>query len=228
MTRLRRVLYPVNWKYAIGELVLIIAGILIALAASGWSQRRNDAQTELRYLGEIKSALEADLRDVRSNIMMLAKTEKAVRAVISQLRNRQPYSDSLRESVSRLLSGINHIQDRGAYESLKARGLDLIRNDSIRFSITQLYEGRYRFTETVDAAAFGTWVDWTKIVVRHFSLMDDWSPRNYSRTLSDPDFAVQIEWWLMYLSVSQQVERHLEREIAAVHRAIETELINRR
>jgi type II secretory pathway pseudopilin PulG len=228
VTRLQRVLSPVNWKYAIGELVLIIAGILIALAASGWSQRRHEAQTEIRYLGEIKSALEADLLDVRSNIAALASAETAVANFGEHLRSGQAFSDSARETIGRFLGGVNHIQNRGAYESLKARGLDLIQNDSIRFALTQLYEGRYRFIETIDAAALDAWVEWTEVVIQHFSMVQNWSPRDYSRTLQDPNFEAKVEWRLMYLSLAQQVEQELEGEIAAVHRAIETELNYRR
>lgn len=47
-----------DWRYAIGELVIVVAGVLIALAADGWSGRQQDRVLELRYLHGLE-AIEA-------------------------------------------------------------------------------------------------------------------------------------------------------------------------
>ena len=44
-----------NWKYAIGELSLIVAGVLIALAANSWWEDRSDRQRERAYLKQLLS-----------------------------------------------------------------------------------------------------------------------------------------------------------------------------
>ena len=49
-----------GWKYAAGEFLLIVAGVLVALAASDWQNRRADRQTELNILGELHTALSSD------------------------------------------------------------------------------------------------------------------------------------------------------------------------
>ena len=227
MTRLRRILQPVNWKYALGELVLIITGILIALAASAWSERVRDAQAELKYLREIRSALASDLDDVQSNLTALNDHTKAVNKYLDYYIKRAPYSDSVQTQVSQFLGAVNHVQNRGAYESLKARGLDLIRNDSVRFAITQLYEAQYSFTNQIDAVALRSWVEWTQVLSNHFSLIEDWSPRDYDRTLNDVAFRSRVEWWLMYLSVASGIERNLEAQISNVLRVVDAELHRR-
>ncbi len=45
----------VNWKYAIGEVVLIVVGILIALAAADWNDRRVLREEELALLEELRT-----------------------------------------------------------------------------------------------------------------------------------------------------------------------------
>jgi len=46
--------------YAIGEIVLVVIGILIALQVNEWNQNRNERERELGYLKEIKTNLASD------------------------------------------------------------------------------------------------------------------------------------------------------------------------
>jgi uncharacterized membrane protein YidH (DUF202 family) len=48
--RVSKVVHAVNLRYAIGELLLIVAGILIALAISDWHDRGSQQERELLLL----------------------------------------------------------------------------------------------------------------------------------------------------------------------------------
>ena len=48
------------FKYAVGEILLVVIGILIALQINNWNQRRLNHNKETSYLKEIKASLEAD------------------------------------------------------------------------------------------------------------------------------------------------------------------------
>ena len=45
------------FKYAIGEIVLVVIGILIALQINNWNENRKLQQREVQILNEIKSDL---------------------------------------------------------------------------------------------------------------------------------------------------------------------------
>ena len=49
-------------KYAIGEIVLVVIGILIAVQINNWNQNRKDDQILNEYLVKIKSHTLEDLR----------------------------------------------------------------------------------------------------------------------------------------------------------------------
>ena len=51
-------------KYAIGEIVLVVLGILIALSINSWNQDRIDKRSESKYLQELK-------REIQSNNTVL-------------------------------------------------------------------------------------------------------------------------------------------------------------
>jgi len=57
-----------NWRYGISELVIVVAGVLIAFAADGWRQERQDRSLEL----ELVQALIEDLRIDTAAISSLA------------------------------------------------------------------------------------------------------------------------------------------------------------
>ena len=49
------------FKYAIGEIVLVVIGILIALSINNWNENRKDNSTGKQYLRSIKEDLKKDL-----------------------------------------------------------------------------------------------------------------------------------------------------------------------
>ena len=55
-------------KYALGEIVLVVVGILIALQINDWYQERLDRQTEREYLVSMKRDLAEDTRELREAI----------------------------------------------------------------------------------------------------------------------------------------------------------------
>ena len=54
------------FKYAIGEIVLVVIGILIALQINNWNTARLQANKEVNYLKEIKSNLEEDVISINT------------------------------------------------------------------------------------------------------------------------------------------------------------------
>ena len=95
MSRLRRLLQPVNWKYALGELALIVAGIWIALAANDWNERRHEREAELWALRQIHASLSAELATLRATDKAVREKEQRIGILADHLRRDAPYADSL-------------------------------------------------------------------------------------------------------------------------------------
>ena len=55
-------------KYALGEIILVVVGILIALQINDWYQERLDRHTEREYLTSMKRDLTEDARELRAAI----------------------------------------------------------------------------------------------------------------------------------------------------------------
>lgn len=54
--------------YAIGEIILVVIGILIALSINNWNNKQNEKRVEIKYLQGLKADLEIDLINLKGFI----------------------------------------------------------------------------------------------------------------------------------------------------------------
>lgn len=129
--------------YAIGEIILVVIGILIAVQINNWNENRKDATYEQKILTEINTSLVKDLE--RTNQLLnedLSSKEQAIKRLLEVVTfNRTEYDTfALRNDLTSARKTIYFTYDKGPYESLKALGLDRISNDSLRNNLVRLYE----------------------------------------------------------------------------------------
>ncbi len=117
--------------YAIGEIVLVVVGILIALHIDSEYQASQTRKLEIKYLKELRSNLKFDFSDIDFNIEFNHSRFKSTKIVLTHLRNRQPYHDSLGFHFSNILFSTITLPNTSAYESLRSKGLEIISNDSL-------------------------------------------------------------------------------------------------
>jgi hypothetical protein len=132
-------------KYAIGEIVLVVIGILIALQINSWNQSRINRLTETKYLKSIKKEL-----ILNNNLNQLMITDRFTKK-LEGLKLAKKYSeneimviDTLEflnnVSYGGVFSGGFYFGNRSSYDELISTGnLRLIRKDTIRNAIADYY-----------------------------------------------------------------------------------------
>jgi hypothetical protein len=128
-----------KWPEYILEILVITIGILGAYALNDWSANRSRKQTELKILKEIKSNLELDLIDLNENRQGHFTNLKVLDSL-----NRGEEFQLTKEQVALNLYGAFrdyiYTPQRSAIETLTAKGVDLITDDSLRINILRLYD----------------------------------------------------------------------------------------
>ena len=131
--------------YAIGEIALVVIGILIALQINNWNEVRKDNLFEIKMIKEIVTALEGD-----STIMDIALKPRVALKIkgINALLNLAALDTTVHNSIimshyTNMRTGSHMSFNYGPYEALKANGLEKIKNDSIRLLIVGIYEFAY-------------------------------------------------------------------------------------
>ena len=131
-------------KYAIGEIILVVTGILIALQINNWNEERKNKFFETKILSEIRKDLILDTIYIRA----LKKRSTLVTDAADRLKkmgaSKNIDPDSLAKYFYNSGIGINFNYHNGAYESLKSVGLDRVSNDSLRNAISEMYDFRFR------------------------------------------------------------------------------------
>lgn len=129
-------------KYAIGEIILVVIGILIALQINNWNTNKNNRIFELKMLNEISVALNKDYLFFNDYLIQNRnKTEIDALAFFDKaILSNQIVEDSLDYHFNRLDYGIRVTYNRGPYDALKASGIDKITNDSLRNKLIYFYD----------------------------------------------------------------------------------------
>ena len=132
-------------RYAIGEIVLVVIGILIALQINTWNQNRMKAAEELHMLKAIKIGLEKDLYDLKSNAKGISASITSGNAIIHAIENDLPYRDSIADHMGIFMFPVMFVHSTSAFETLKSKGIDLISNADLRDQIISVYDSGYNF-----------------------------------------------------------------------------------
>jgi len=141
--RIAKLLITADWRHAVGEVLLIVVGVSIALAATSWYEEREVRQREIELLQEIRATLEADIQTLSTHESTTRRWMEGELALLSHLESDAPYNDESVVSFNSL-TGWRGVQIRAApFEALKENGLSLISNDALRFRLISLYEDDY-------------------------------------------------------------------------------------
>lgn len=127
------------FKYAIGEILLVVIGILIALQINNWNEQKKTVQKEFEVLEAITSDLDVNIEEL--NLLMnneelnLNKILGSIELLIDFLESDNSYNDSLRIHFTRSNSYYEVNLKDTAYESLTSIGIDLIQDTKLRSDI---------------------------------------------------------------------------------------------
>lgn len=125
-----------NWRYALGELSLIVIGVLIALAADSWWDNRSAQQRERAYLQQL-------LSDVRETEKRLEYSISGDSTILDQVQRFlqvidtavvAPPADSI--AAWAVIDYRSFQPLTGTYDALvQSGGPQLVSSDSLRFHI---------------------------------------------------------------------------------------------
>ncbi|MGB5273398.1 MAG: DUF6090 family protein, partial [Flavobacteriaceae bacterium] len=129
--------------YAIGEIALVMIGILLALQVNTWNEQRKDRMTEQLMLTALQKDLLINIDRLKKDILLEQRTIDQATKIIEHLDERKPYHPSLNAVFSEAIYSPDIIISASSYESLKFKGIDIIREESLKRSIVNLFDVVY-------------------------------------------------------------------------------------
>lgn len=220
---------PKYFLYAIGEILLVVIGILIALQINNNNETRKLKQKEIILLTELKSNLQEDMVDLEYNInnnKIRLQSNKVIRSAIQQ---RIPFNDSLKFHFGNIMGNFQLTENTAAWENLKSIGLDLISNDSLRSNLSNLYSTRYKYLENLEKGADDNY-QWEYLypqVLKHISMDELWvsgEPNNYEELLVDNDFIEVLKMNVTFRNMMQGQYENVYRAVDSLLQQIDKHL----
>lgn len=132
----------VYFKYALGEIFLVMVGILLAIQVDNWNNQRKERRQEAEVLSNL-------YHEIESNLQLVIRVAESKTRVVSSAKEILEYTgpgaywesslkfDSLLSQV--VVSGYKLFPEDGVMSDLFNSGkISLISNDSLRYLITSL------------------------------------------------------------------------------------------
>ena len=127
------------FKYAIGEIILVVIGILIALSINNWNEARKSNVFEKEILTQVQVNLVKDkltLEEISSNFQ---KAINSSNKILESAWSQQDI-DSLQFWLADVIQFDRFQPLTNAYEVLKSKGLDQVKNKELRFLLGTYYD----------------------------------------------------------------------------------------
>ncbi len=126
------------------EFLSIFIAVISAFALNNWNDIRKDNIAESKILLELLSGLEKDKADVDINFHGHKSGIAACKYWRKIINGEETDLDSIVRYYFGLTRDFTSIQNSSGYETLKARGFELIKNDSLRSKIISLHSFDYQ------------------------------------------------------------------------------------
>jgi hypothetical protein len=126
--------------YAVGEIVLVVIGILMALQINNWNENNKEAKAISRVLVEIKEDLVQDKSELELNLEIHSKDLEAQKRIIKVLETKHSFNEKIRSDLGRIHLARNFFSVSKGYDLLKELNLGSLRDKELRILLTQYYE----------------------------------------------------------------------------------------
>lgn len=129
--------------YAVGEIALVMIGILLALQVNNWNENRRADIKEKSILANLSSELESSLQELRSDYGRIKVFHESTLKVKNYLEEKTPLSDSMYSDFYKSFQFSYFFPKTSTYETIKAGNLENIQSENLRMLITDIYETGY-------------------------------------------------------------------------------------
>ena len=145
--------------YAVGEILLVVIGILIALQVDNWNEQRKDKAKEIAILESLKISLEEDIWNHNFHSDVFEEARISMELLIDFMEKDYSYQDSLKYHFGRTTHLWNPSIKMEVFENLESVGFDIISNKNLKNSIL----GYYSFAAT----------DFTTVKIRYENILSE-------------------------------------------------------
>jgi len=202
--------------YAIGEIVLVVLGILIALQINNWNQEKQDRILESKYLENLVEEADVNILSLNQQTEFGKRKLEAINFIIKNL-DKKPKDinlDSLNLALGKTLFLSQFVVLNTTFYELKSSGkLSLIRSDLLRKELIEYYQGIEVVYTVIDVGINNHWkYNYSPFMDKHFNTFQ--STANWAESIKEYYGTPEIEFNLVERIITESNFWSLEKEDA--------------
>jgi len=129
------------FKYAIGEILLVVIGILIALQINTWNEAQKNKKLETYLLENLAENLEQNIDIINSRIRSINFYRQSGAVIISAIETKTPDQDSLENYFHFAFMNTSDLKlPETGYNMIENKGFEIIQNQTLKKEIIIFFE----------------------------------------------------------------------------------------
>ncbi len=184
--------------YAVGEIALVVIGILIALQINNWNEWRKERAVEKELLHQFHTELNSDIKQIEYTLSVYENIINSCSVLIDHLKTKKVYNDSLNYHLA-VWNDYEHFNlNSGAISNLNSRGVEIISDPELRNSILQLYNQTYTYSKDIGRHFREDHIEFTYPMYLERIEPVEWKkiaiPNDYEELMDDQEFLNHLQW----------------------------------
>lgn len=226
---------------ALGELILVVLGILIALQVNNWNLDSMKKEQETKILTEINEAFISDTVTLDFFAKRMEFNTRTVNSLVDALSNDQPYHDSLDKYFAMVVTPFMWSESSSAYKTLLSKGIDIVSNDEIRNDIVSIHSGLYNNLDYLDDGVYLKYAYIHEYCIKHFNQVEseaidekgnytagNMKPNDYEALKKDPEYLAILRTVISQQKVFLKIIEYTQQQIRDTIDKISKELESRK
>ncbi|MBL4716008.1 MAG: hypothetical protein JKX95_05185 [Bacteroidia bacterium] len=217
--------------YAIGEVILVTIGILLAVQINNWDEERKERKIEFQILTEVMVNLKASLQHFHNHSNRNAQIARSFTVTIDNLKQGRPANDSTFFHMGKVLTYPHVSLDITGYDLLKNKGIHIVSNPELRRELTLHYEKHVKTysigTQDVQSDYNGYMLDFVRSEFKECVWRQQAIPYDYELLKENRTFIGSIQaFYSSYSFFINDTERMIDRTELLIKK-LDAHLLNR-
>lgn len=132
------------------EFIVVVFGVYLGFMANNYAEDRKQMEYVNTTIKEMYHSLEEDISDAELNKKGHQGGIKAAQYFFNLVRNQSVAYDSFGIYIQALTRNYVSVQNISPFETIRAKGFNVISNDSLRRQMIKLYDFQYEVLEKIE------------------------------------------------------------------------------
>ncbi len=139
-------------KYAIGEIILVVIGILIALSINNWNDQRKQNTKEIAYLKNLREDVASQITTFNLNLKIETIIIRDVDDILQHIKSKDGFKniDSISSKINDLTIRYTLRINNTTFQELNNTGqINIFRNPNLKKEIVAFYQTNERASDNI-------------------------------------------------------------------------------